>query len=135
MITQKEKSSSKSKITRKTQKPKTVKANPGLKPIIKRTPDKIVRKKELTTVTALERKAILKMPEPQTSAIQKTKTNNAAYTLDEVQIFILQHNARKTITLPGRTAKDIEIIHEAFNKSTFKYANNILEILKKWANN
>ena len=63
------------------------------------------------------------------------KTNKGAFTLDEVQIFIVQHNARKAIILPGRKASDIEKIHEAYNKSTYKYAKDILVILDKWAQN
>jgi hypothetical protein len=76
-----------------------------------------------------------KMPEPPKIAIKKTIVGNGVFSLNEVQIFINQHNAKKPIVLPGRTAKDIEVIHEAYNKSTFKYAKNILEILNKWTSN
>jgi hypothetical protein len=72
---------------------------------------------------------------PTKAVVQESGNKNGVFTLGEVQLFIDQHNATKTIALPGRTLKDIGIIHEAYNRSTYKYATNILQLLNKWANN
>ncbi|MGO8736114.1 MAG: hypothetical protein ACLQVM_25345 [Terriglobia bacterium] len=70
-----------------------------------------------------------------TLAAPAPKARPKAYTLDEVRSFINQHREGKGIKLPGRTAEDIGTIHDAYNQSTYKYAESVLELLKKWANN
>ncbi|HTX71930.1 MAG TPA: hypothetical protein VMC79_03815 [Rectinemataceae bacterium] len=60
---------------------------------------------------------------------------DTACTLDEVRSFIDQHNGGRGVKLPGRSAEDIGTIHEAYNRSTYKYAEHILALLKRWSQN
>jgi len=66
---------------------------------------------------------------------KKPKPAPAAFSLAEIQSFIDQHHAGKGIRLPGRTADDIGTIHDAYNQSTYKYAERVLALLNRWARN
>lgn len=68
---------------------------------------------------------------PSKGGNKKGSAKNKKLTLDQVQSFIDQFNEGGKISIPGKNAITIARIKEAYNKSSAKDAESVLEVLSK----